>query len=187
LFSKNFIDLYRNIMLGFTLSGHIRIVNDPVELVPLLITFNNSSYKKVYDLLNKAWMTEEEILSHVKEDGLQHCLSVLKKGNLIEEQWRMPVSGQKPIREYRATYSKFRANFQCNFSDLSDLIYISISNDESLRETVERIEEELRNGNSSIADIARKFNVSPVFIRGLAKRIPNLDVKGQGLVLIDRP
>jgi predicted DNA-binding ArsR family transcriptional regulator len=167
------------------LSGHIRIVNDPVELVPLLITFNNSSYKKVYDLLNKAWMTEEEIRAQVREDGLDQCLSVLKKGNLIEEQWRMPASGQKPIREYRATYSKFRANFQCNFSDLSDLIYISISNDESLRETVEKVESEIKAGNNSIADIARKYSVSPVFIKGLAKRIPTLDVKGQGLVLLD--
>jgi predicted DNA-binding ArsR family transcriptional regulator len=41
-------------------------------------------------------------------------------------------------------------------------------------------------GNSSINDIARKFGVSPTFIKGLAKRIPHLDVKGQGLVLLDR-
>jgi predicted DNA-binding ArsR family transcriptional regulator len=169
------------------LSGHIRIVNDPVELVPLLIVFNNTSYKKVYDLLNKAWMTEEELCGQISDDGLEQCLLVLKKGNLIEEQWRMPASGQKPAKEYRATYSKFRANFQCNFSDLSDLIYISLSNDEFLRETVELVEGELKSGNSSIADIARKFNVSPVFVKGLAKRIPSLDVKGQGLVLIDRP
>jgi predicted DNA-binding ArsR family transcriptional regulator len=51
---------------------------------------------------------------------------------------------------------------------------------------VEKIEDELKNGNSSINDMARKFNVSPVFIKGLAKRIPHLDVKGQGLVLLDR-
>ena len=44
----------------------------------------------------------------------------------------------------------------------------------------------LKNNNSSIADIARKFNVSPVFIKGLAKRMPGLDVKGQGLVLLER-
>ncbi|MGA9204185.1 ArsR family transcriptional regulator, partial [Methanoregula sp.] len=36
-----------------------------------------------------------------------------------------------------------------------------------------------------ISDLSRKFGVSPVFIRGLAKRIPHLDVKGQGLVLLD--
>ncbi|MCA1916700.1 ArsR family transcriptional regulator, partial [Methanospirillum hungatei] len=30
-----------------------------------------------------------------------------------------------------------------------------------------------------------KFGVSPVFIKGIAKRTPHLDVKGQGLVVLD--
>jgi predicted DNA-binding ArsR family transcriptional regulator len=167
-------------------TGHIRIVNDPVDLVPLLITFNNGCYKHVYDLLNRSWMTEEELDSQVQDGDVGQCITILKKGNLIEEQWRMPEPGQRPVREFRATYNKFRANFQCNFADLSDLIYISVSNDENLRLMVEKIEEELKNGNSSINDIGRKFGVSPVFIKGLAKRIPHLDVKGQGLVLLDR-
>jgi predicted DNA-binding ArsR family transcriptional regulator len=50
---------------------------------------------------------------------------------------------------------------------------------------VEQIEGELAKGNSSINDLSRKFNVSPVFIKGLAKRITHMDVKGQGLVLLD--
>ncbi len=169
----------------FTVPGHIRIVNDPVELVPLLMTFNDPSFKKVYELLNKSWMTEEEIRAHVDEEFVPVCIQILKKGNLVEEQWRMPKPGKKPEREFRATYNKFRANFQCNLADLSDILYLSLSNDEKLRETVERIEEELGKGNSSINDLSRKIGVSPIFVKGLAKRIPHMDVKGQGLVLLD--
>jgi len=165
--------------------GHIRIVNDPVELVPLLMTFNSPSFKKVYELLSKSWMTEDELLAQVKDDSVPVCIQVLKKGNLVEEQWRMPKPGEKPQREYRGTYNKFRANFQCNLQDLTDILYISLSNDESLRDVVGKIEAEMRNGNTSIGDLSRKFGVSPVFIRGLAKRIPELDVKGQGLVRLD--
>jgi transcriptional regulator, ArsR family len=94
--------------------GHIRIVNDPVELVPLLMTFNSPSFKKVYELLSKAWMTEEELMAQVGDDSVPVCIQVLKKGNLVEEQWRMPKPGEKPTKEYRGTYNKFRANFQCN-------------------------------------------------------------------------
>lgn len=171
----------------FTVPGHIRIVNDPVELVPLLMTFNDPSYKKIYELLSKSWMTEEEIQSHVEEDVVPTCIQVLKKGNLVEEQWRMPKPGRKPEKEFRATYNKFRANFQCNLADLSDILYLSLSNDENLRETVENIEDELGKGNRSINDLSRKFGVSPIFVKGLAKRIPHMDVKGQGLVLLDTP
>jgi predicted DNA-binding ArsR family transcriptional regulator len=169
----------------FTVPGHIRIVNDPVELVPLLMTFNDPMYKKVYELLNKSWMTEEEIRVQVQDNNVPVCLQILKKGNLVEEQWRMPKPGKKPEKEFRATYNKFRANFQCNLSDLSDILYLSLSNDENLRGVVENIEEELGKGNSSINDLSRKFSVSPVFVKGLAKRIPHMDVKGQGLVLLD--
>ena len=169
----------------FTVPGHIRIVNDPVELVPLLMTFNDPSFKKVYELLNKSWMTEEEIRAHVDADIVPVCIQVLKKGNLVEEQWRMPQPGKKPEREFRATYNKFRANFQCNLSDLSDILYLSLSNDENLRDVVEKIEGELGKGNSSINDLSRKIGVSPIFVKGLAKRIPHMDVKGQGLVLLD--
>jgi len=149
------------------------------------MTFNDTVFKKVYELLNKTWMTEEEIEAQVGKDSVSLCLVLLKKGNLVEEQWRMPKPGKKPEKEFRATYNKFRANFQCNLSDLSDIIYISLSNDEGLRDTVGKIEEELGKGNSSINDLSRKIGVSPVFIKGLAKRIPHMDVKGQGLVLLD--
>ncbi|MDD1694158.1 MAG: ArsR family transcriptional regulator, partial [Methanoregula sp.] len=50
--------------------GHIRIVNDPVELVPLLMTFNDPSFKKVYELLNKSWLTEKEIRAHIDDDSV---------------------------------------------------------------------------------------------------------------------
>lgn len=165
--------------------GHIRIVNDPVELVPLLMTFTDPVFKKVYELLSKSWLTEDELNSQIDSRGIPVCLQILKKGNLIEEQWRMPKRGEKPQKEYRATYNKFRANFQCNLQDLSDILYISLSNDEHLRTMVEQIEEDMGGGTTSINDLSRKFGVSPVFIKGLAKRIPHLDVKGQGLVRLD--
>ncbi len=70
--------------------------------------------------------------------------------------------------------------------DLGDLLYISTSTDEELRGMVDCLEQDVRSGISSYNDLARKYKVSPVYIRGLAKRMPNLDVKGQGgLVLLD--
>ena len=168
------------------MTGHIRIVNDPVELVPLFVIFNTNQYRKIFDLLNKDWMTKQELSGQFHEEDVEDCLLILKKGNLIEEKWRMPKPGEKPDKEFRATYSKFRANFQCNFADLADLLYIATSNDEELRQQAEHVKEELKKGNSSINDIARRFSVSPVYIKGIAKRLPHMDVKGQGLVSLEK-
>ncbi|MBN2733335.1 MAG: ArsR family transcriptional regulator [Methanomicrobiaceae archaeon] len=167
------------------MTGHIRIVNDPLDLVTLLITFNNSDFKNIYNQLSKNWMTEEELIGDVEATKVKECLAILKKGNLVEEQWRMPKPGEKPSREYKTTYSKFRANFQCTMDDLADIINVSISADESLRNLVDEIEKDVRAGNTSVNDLARKYGVSPVFVKGLAKRLPILDVKGQGLVFVE--
>jgi len=171
----------------FTLTGHNRIINDPLEIVPLIVTFNNSKFKKAYDLLSKQWMTEAEICEEIGTDCIAECLALLKKGNLIEEQWRMPQPGERPSKEYKTTYSRFRAGFQCSMEDLGDLLYISTSTDEELRSMVDNLEQDVRAGSTSYNDLARKYKVSPVYIKGLAKRMPNLDVKGQGLVLLEDP
>ncbi|MCJ7794389.1 MAG: ArsR family transcriptional regulator, partial [Methanoregulaceae archaeon] len=81
-----------------TVPGHIRIVNDPVELVPLLMTFNDPSFKRVYELLSKSWMSEDELSAQIDSGNVPVCLQILKKGNLVEEQWRMPKRGEKPIK-----------------------------------------------------------------------------------------
>ncbi len=171
----------------FTLTGHIRIVNDPLELVPLIITFNNREFKKVYDMLAKSWLTEEELCAEVDGESVSECLAILNKGNLIEDQWRMPKPGELPKKEFKTTYSKFRANFQCSMDDLADILHISVSTDEGLRKLGDDLEVDVRKGNTSYNDIARKLNATPVFVKALAKRMPHLDVKGQGLVLIDKP
>jgi len=154
-------------------------------MVPLLVTFNRAEFKKVFNLLNTSWMTEEELTREVDSDCVAECLAILKKGNLVEEQWRMPKPGEKPLKEFKTTSSKFRASFQCSMADLGDILHLSVSTEEHLRMVVDLIEQEVQNGNTSINDVARKLNVSPVFVKGIAKRLPTLDVRGQGLVILD--
>ncbi len=95
------------------------------------------------------------------------CLSILKKGNLIEEQWRMPKPGEKPTKR-AGDIQQIRASFQCSMGDIGTL-HIAISNDESLRTIVDSVEQEILGGTTSISDISRKYGVSPTFIKGLAK------------------
>ena len=165
--------------------GQIKVVNDPVELVPLLVIFNNAMYKRIFDSLSANWMTKAELAEKNSEKDVEECLLILRKGSLIDEQWRMPSPGKKSEKEYRATYTRFRSNIQCNFADLADILYISTSNDEKLREKAEKLEEELNQSSGSIGDLARKLGVSQTYVRSIAKRIPHLDVKGQGLVRLE--
>jgi len=135
-------------------------------------------------MLSKSWVTEAELCEHHDKACINSCLRMLKKGNLIEEQWRT-VPGKKPEKEYRVNYLKFRANFQCSMEDLVSMLYISTSNDESLRDLSDKIMGEVTSGNTSIGEIARKVGVKPIYVKGIAKRLPVFDVRGQGLILLE--
>ncbi|HHI30578.1 ArsR family transcriptional regulator [Methanosarcinales archaeon ex4484_138] len=155
-----------------------RIINDPSELIALLRIFGSKHHKKVFDVLSGEWKTIEE-LSNMSENNVAESLSLLKKSGLVESKWRVPQPGKTPDKEYHASYSKVHLNFQCSIEDLSDLILLTFRTEQEIRDTMIRLEKEVKSGNQSMNGLCRVFDRSPVFIKGVARRSPNLNVKGQ--------
>ncbi|CAD7770735.1 ArsR transcriptional regulator [Candidatus Methanoperedenaceae archaeon GB50] len=155
-----------------------RIINDPSELISLLRVFGSKHHKKVFDILSNEWKTTEE-LSSMSENNIAESLALLKKSGLVESKWRAPKPGKTPDKEYHASYSKVHFNFQCSLEDLSDLILLTFKTEHEIRDTMTTLEEEVKKGNQSMNGLCRVFDKSPVFIKGIARRSPNLNVKGQ--------
>lgn len=155
-----------------------RIINDPSDLVPLLRTFGSDAHKKVFDILLADWYTTKEIEEQLSIE-VDESLSILKKCGLVESKWRMPEPGNKPEKEFHTSYSKIQVNFQCSIEDLSDLLMITFSRDDELRNMMEHIETEVMNGNQSMAGLSRAIGASPLYLRGVARRSDKLIVKGQ--------
>ena len=155
-----------------------RIINDPSELISLLRVFGSKHHKKVFDILSNEWKTTEE-LSSMSENNIAESLALLKKSGLVESKWRAPKPGKTPDKEYHASYSKVHFNFQCSLEDLSDLILLTFKTEHEIRDAMTTLEEEVKKGNQSMNGLCRVFDKSPVFIKGIARRSPNLNVKGQ--------
>lgn len=162
-----------------------KLVNDPSDLVLLLRTFGSGVHKEVFDKLCEGWYTEEELADAASAD-IKSSIEMLRKGGLIESQWRMPEPGKTPDKEYTTSYSKLHANFQCSLKDLSDLIMITFKSDSELADMIAAIEKEVEGGNRSMAGLSRALDMSAAFIRGVARRSHRLIVKGQRLELADR-
>ena len=167
------------------MNNRTRIVNDPADLVPLLQVFKSDSHKRVFSSLLNGWRTEDELKEMCQED-IFCSLDMLKKTGLVESKWRMPKPGHNPQIEYHTCYSKLRADFQCSIADLCDLIRISITDDEALRDVADAMECEVKNGNCSVQNLSRTLNQSPTFLRGIAKRSQHLVVKGHRFELSKR-
>ncbi|WP_292487399.1 ArsR family transcriptional regulator [Methanohalobium sp.] len=157
-----------------------RIINDPSELVPLLKTFEHQKHKQVYDALSNMWMSEKQLEEYIGDD-VTSSINILKKGGLIESQWQMPEPGKKPEKEYHSAYSKVQSNFQCSLDDLSDIITLAFQPYEEIKDTLEELEEMVKQGNNSLNNLARSLNKSPLYLRSLARRSDKLSVMGQRL------
>jgi predicted DNA-binding ArsR family transcriptional regulator len=160
-----------------------KIINDPADLVPLLQVFNSKLHSQVFNEISTGWKTEKE-LEEVTGKDVSKSLDALKQGGLIESRWRMPGPGEAPMLEYKTSYNEVRANFQCTMKELSELIMIAFSMDESLRKMAEKMEKEIENGNASLVNLSRIFERSPTFLKGVAKRSHNIVVKGQRLEIL---
>ena len=163
-----------------------RIINDPSDLVPLLRTFGSDAHKKVFDILLADWYTTKELEEQLSIE-VDESLSILKKCGLVESKWRMPEPGKKPEKEFHTSYSKIQVNFQCSIEDLSDLLMITFSRDDELRNMMNNIETEVVNGNQSMAGLSRAIGASPLYLRGVARRSDKLIVKGQRIEFVGTP
>jgi predicted DNA-binding ArsR family transcriptional regulator len=160
-----------------------KIINDPADLVPLLQVFNSKLHSQVFNEISSGWKTEKE-LEEVTGKDVAVSLDALKQGGLIESRWRMPEAGESPMLEYKTSYNEVRANFQCTMKELSELIMIAFSMDESLRKLAEQMEKEIELGNASLVNLSRIFDRSPTYLKGVAKRSHNIVVKGQRLEIL---
>lgn len=160
-----------------------RIINDPSDLVPLLRTFGSDTHKKVFDHLLVDWYTEDELKEMLKFE-VGEGLSILKKSGLIESKWRMPEPGKTPTKEYHTSYSKIQVNFQCSIEDLADLLMITFTSDDDIKNMMEQIETEVVNGNQSMTGLSRVVGTSPLYLRGIARRSNKLLVKGQRIEFV---
>lgn len=161
-----------------------RIINDPSDLVPLLLAFGSEVHKRVFEELCEEWRTEAELAEIMSDErGVHRSLELLKKSGLVETKWKMPKPGESPEKEYHSSYSRVQANFVCPLEDLSELIYLTSMSDDELREKTERIQRLVANGNTSLTNLSRELNLSQAFIRGAAKRAEGLAVRGQRIEL----
>ncbi len=163
--------------------GRTRIINDPTYLVPLLRCFGSEKDKKVFNSLLDKWMSIDELDQIIGASSID-SISNLKKGGLIETQWRIQNPGQNPIKEYKTSYSTVQVNFHCTFEDLSDIILISLKSNDEVQKEIELLESLVSSGITSMSKLTRELKLTPSYICALSRRSNCLSVMGQRLKIM---
>ncbi len=156
-----------------------KLVNDIVDLIPILHLLSTETYKRVYSALLEKWYTIEELKREFGENFID-ALRILKHAGMLEVRWRMPADpSNRPEKEYHVNYTHISANFYVSLKELNSVLEIAFMPDDELEKYVSLIEAEINAGRNSVAHICKSLNLDPLLIRSVAKRSLKLMLKGQ--------
>ena len=156
-----------------------KLVNDIVELVPILQLFSTNLYKNVYETLLSEWLTFNELKERFGE-GVEEALKILKHAGMLEVKWRMPSDpAGKPEKEYHVSYTHISANFYAPLKDLNKILEVVFMPDDEFEEIVNKIVNEIKAGRMSVQHISKSLGLDPIIIRAVAKKSLKLNLKGQ--------
>jgi predicted DNA-binding ArsR family transcriptional regulator len=155
-----------------------KLVNDIVELIPILQLFSTRTYRNVYESLLIERLTLEELEERFGD--VTEALKVLKHAGMLEVKWRMPSEPQgKPEKEYHVSYTHLSASIYSPLKDLNTILEIVSMPDDEFDEIVKKIIIEIEAGRKSVPYISKNLGLDPLYIRSIAKKSLKLTLKGQ--------
>ncbi len=156
-----------------------KLVNDLVELVPILQLLSTETYRKVYETLLSEWKTLNE-LKELYGEKVEEVLRILKNAGMLEVKWRMPSDPSgKPEKEYHVSYTHISLNVYTSLRDLNTILKAVFMADDEESEIVEKIIDEIKRGRMSVQHISKETGLDQLLVRAIAKKSLDLNLKGQ--------
>ena len=161
---------------------HIKMINEPAELVPILRALDTPIKRDVFDEIMNDWKTLSEIEKKYGDEGVE-AIHFFEKIKLVDIQWRINSDTKKREKAYRSYYSSFQINASCPINEMKDILTVVIMDDKEFEKYEQMIIDEVkRNGNSVyIGDLKEKFNMSDTMLKALIKRSTKLDYQGRNV------
>lgn len=157
---------------------HIKVINEPTELVPLLRALDTPIKRQVFDELIKEWRTMAEIVEKYGEEG-REALMYFEKMKLVEINWIVNDHNERE-KVYRSYYYSFHINTSCPINEMKDILTVAIMDDDEFCKYEKMILDELdvNGGKKFVGDLIEKLDMSTTMLKSIIKRSTKLDCRG---------
>jgi predicted DNA-binding ArsR family transcriptional regulator len=157
----------------------VKVINNSIDLVPVLRAFDSEVKKNVFDEISEDWKPISEIVERYGEEG-KEALEFFEKINLVETKWTTPEQGieGRPQKMYKAYYSTFNINISCPITEMSEIFNIVSLSDEEFKKLEDRIEEFIGEEEKSGTLVAEHFRFSMPALKSIMRRSNKFVYKG---------
>lgn len=159
-----------------------KVVNDSIDLVPILRAFDKDVRKNVFSEIVTDWKATSEIMDKYGKEGVD-ALEFFDKIKLVETKWTTPETGtrEKPDKMYHSYYSSFNINISCPINELSEIFAVASLDWKDFEKLEHEIYDYVGDGGKFGNDVAEHFNLTSLALKGITKRSNKIVYKGMNL------
>ncbi len=154
----------------------VKVINEPTEIVPLLLAVDTPIKRKIFNELIKDWCTEEIIISKYGEEG-GRALRFFEKHKLVETLWQ-PGKCNNQEKAYRAYYDSIHINVACSMKELSLALRIAIMDDGDFKEVDNEIFQIIGEKGMYTGDVLEALNMTAIELKSFIRRSTRLEHRG---------
>ncbi|PKK86625.1 MAG: hypothetical protein CVT48_00195 [Thermoplasmata archaeon HGW-Thermoplasmata-1] len=159
---------------------HVKVINDPSDLVIMLRAFDTPVKKAVFDAIQDKWMTAAQIAELFGEGG-REAIAFFDNAKLVETRWEPPQNGKRPEKSYKAYYANFYLKLSSPIGVISEIFNVACMPNEEFREIEDKIYERIGEAGLQLRTISEEFGFSHNFLRSFVNRSARLTFRGMCL------
>lgn len=157
--------------------NHIKVVNEPSELAPMLIAVQTDIRRKVFEEVTREWRTIRELQRKFGKKG-KDAILLFEKMKLVESRWQSTPETPQPEKSYHTYYTSFHINASCPVNEMCDVLAAAALSEKQFDRIEQKILRLVGKEGKFTGDIADKLNISPTFLKSVVKRSVKLECRG---------
>ena len=155
----------------------IKVVNEPSDLVPMLLAVQTSIRRKVLDALFREWLTLKDVEKKYGRKG-REALILFEKMKLVEVRWQSAEPGATPEKAFHTYYTSFHINASCPVNEMCDILSAVIMPDKDFSKLENKILRFVGKEGKFAGDVAEKMQLTPTMLKSVVKRSTKVEYRG---------